>query len=136
MPRGAKRGNQNAIRHGLHALTTDDQIRPAARNQKRRLLRQIGTRASDLDPVAKGYVNLLARVLAKIDVADDYVERHGMLRADGEPQPVMKLYVSLVNSARLTMARLEDHLRAHGDDPDGGIARLIEIGERIGREQK
>lgn len=117
MARGAQAGNRNARKHGLHAVTTDDQIRPRAANHKRRLLRRIGTKASDLDPIAKGYVELLSRLLAKIEVADEFIEREGLIRADGEPQPILKVYVSLTNSARLTMQRLEGHVRGRADGP-------------------
>ena len=48
-------------------------------------------------------------------MADAYIEEHGRWRADGEPQPVMRLYVSLVNSARLCLGRLEEHLGRKGD---------------------
>jgi hypothetical protein len=128
VPRGAKVGNSNAAKHGAQA-TKSDQIATRAANQKRRLLRQIGTRESALSPTARGYLALLARLLAKLDSVDAYLDEHGLIREGGEPQPVLKLYVSLVNSARLTMQRLEDHLA----DLDGGgdaLAAIVEEGRK------
>jgi hypothetical protein len=111
MPRGARDGNSNAAKHFGRA-TKSDQIATRAASHKRRLLRQIGTRESALSPSARGYLALLARLLAKLDTVDAYLDEAGLIRSDGEPQPVLKLYVSLANSARLTMQRLEEHLRA------------------------
>jgi hypothetical protein len=87
-------------------------------------LRQIGTRESALDPIARGYVTLLARLLAKLEAVDAYLDEHGLIRADGEPQPVLRLYVSLANSARLAMQRLEAHLRESRDDGEPLAAYL------------
>ena len=57
------------------------------------------------------------RLVAKIDLIDKYVAEHGLIKADGNPQPVLALYVSLANSARLALTRLEDHLRKTKRDP-------------------
>lgn len=104
----------NATRHGA---TSSRQIVPRAARQKRRLLRQIGLRARDIDPVARGYLDLYCRAVAKVELLDDYFDEHGLLKADGEPQPATKFYVAVGNTARLALARLEDHLRAQGAAP-------------------
>lgn len=123
----AARGNTNAKRHGLYAVATKSgQIGPRAANQKRRILRQIGTRRADLDPAARGYLDLLARLLAKIEIADEFIEREGMIQPDGEVQPVLRLYVSLVNSARLTLGRLEEHLRKRSRPLGAALADYLE----------
>lgn len=128
MPKGAAPGNENALKHGAQA-TKSAQIATQASVHKRRLLRQIGTRESALSPSARGYLALLARLLAKVDAVDRYLDDVGLIRDDGEPEPVLRLYVSLVNSARLTMQRLEEHL---GDADLGGdpLAALAEEGRR------
>ena len=105
-------GNQAALRHGA---TTERQIRPLAANQKRRVLRQIGLSARDLDAIARGYLDLYVRLAAKIQLADDYIEENGLLRPDGTPQPVLAVYTTWTNAARLALARLEDHLRDRDD---------------------
>jgi hypothetical protein len=118
-------GNRNALSHGATSVA---QIRPLARNHRRRLLRRFRIRASDLDPISRGYLDLLSRTLAKIELADAWIEQHGMLREGGEPAPVMKLYVSLVNSASRTLSRLEGHIAKA--EPDG-LAVLEAEGRRL-----
>lgn len=128
MPRGALAGNSNAAKH-LAQATKSDQIATRAGNHKRRLLRQLGTRESALSPSARGYLALLARLLAKLDSVDAYLDEVGLIRADGEPQPVLKLYVSLANSTRLAMQRLEQHL-GDLDDADGALAAIVAEGQK------
>lgn len=94
------------------------QIRPVTRNHRRRILRQLGLSPRDLDPIARGYLDLFCRLSAKIDLIDRYVAEHGLLTADGEPQVALSLYVSLANSARLALARLEAHLQTSRSDPN------------------
>ena len=101
----------------LHGATSEAQVRPLARNHRRRILRQIGLRASEVDPIGRAYLDAFVRLAAKVELIDLYVAEHGLLRDDGEPQPCMRLYVSLHNSARLALQRLELHLRATGRDP-------------------
>ncbi len=98
---------------------------PIARNHRRRVLRQLRLSPRDLDPIGRGYLDSYVRLVAKIDLIDRYVAEHGLLRADGEPQPALKLYVSLANSARLALVRLEDHLRKQKRDPATVLAQYL-----------
>jgi hypothetical protein len=109
---GFTESNLVALRHGA---TSERQVSPVARNHKRRFLRQIGTRVSDLDPIGRAYLDQASRLAAKVELIDRYVDEQGLIRPDGEPQPVMRLYVSLQNSLRLALARLEQHLRSRED---------------------
>jgi hypothetical protein len=117
----AEPGNELALKHGA---TSERHIAPLARNHKRRVLRQIGLAARDLDAVARGYLDLYCRTAAKIDLCDRYLDEHGLLDEGGEPQPLMKMYVSLVNSSRLA---LEDHLHDR-------MAREESLAEYVERE--
>lgn len=121
MPKGALPGNRNTIKHGL---ASERQIRPVAARQRRNLLRQFGIRSRDLSPAAKAYLNLLARTTAKIEIADAWLAEHGMIDEQGNVAPIMRLYVSLTNSARLLTQRLETELRASGDDGEDLSAYL------------
>lgn len=121
--RAAQPGNKLALKHGL---TSADQIRPRAANHRRRFLRQKGLRLADVDPIGRGLLDLYARTAAKLDAADEYLEANGMLRPDGEPQPVMRLYVSLANSARLALVRLDAHLRERTSDPVRELNEYLE----------
>jgi hypothetical protein len=113
-PEQARPGNLNAARHGAQSAT---RIRPAARTQKRRLLRQIGLASSDLDGIGKALLDNWARAQAKVDLMDRYFTEHGFLDADGEPVGATKVYFVAVNSARLALSRLREHLNAQEHSP-------------------
>ena len=120
-------GNELSVRHGA---SSERRIAPVARAHRRRVLRQLRLRASDLDPLARGYLDLYARTLAKVELLDAYFAEHGLLTASGEPQGGARFYVSLVNSARLALSRLEAHL-ASRDPAVAGIEALIVEGRAI-----
>jgi hypothetical protein len=92
-------------------------------------LRQLRLRAGDLDPVGLAYLDSYVRLIAKVDLVDSFLDENPMIRPDGSLQPCMALYVSLQNSARLALVRLEDHLaRRPIADP---LDVLIGEGRRI-----
>jgi hypothetical protein len=120
-------GNRASTRHGAGS---DAQIRPVARAQKRRLLRQAGLRIRDFDGVGMALLDGWARAQAKVELCDRWYEQHGFLNARGEPQGPSKVYVSLLNSARLSAVRLGEHLRER-DVAGAGIEALILEGRAI-----
>jgi len=105
----AEPGNVLALVHGAHS---EAQIRPIARAQKRRLLRQIGLRANDLDGVGRALLDNYARAQGKVELLDRHFAERGFLNPDGEPSGAAKTYFVAINSARLAVARFSDHLRA------------------------
>lgn len=105
---GFAAGNVAALKHGV---SSERQIRPLAANQRRRVLRQMRLRAGDVDPIGRAHLEAYVRLQAKVDLIDRYVDEHGLIGKDGEPLACMRLYVSLQNSARLALVRLESHLR-------------------------
>jgi hypothetical protein len=110
-----------------HGVANSTEIARRARNVRRRILYQLRLSPADLDQVGRGYLALYCRLCAKIEIADAYIEEHGLLRADGEPPPVLKLYVSLVNSARNTLAKLEAHVAAaKREDPMAAAQAWLE----------
>jgi hypothetical protein len=113
-----------AATHGAHS---EAQIRPLARTQTRAFLRRNGLRGSDLDGVQRAYLDGWARAQSKIVLIDKHLAEHGLIRADGELQAVMKSYVSLVNTARLNMAKLEESLHNRQDnDPQAALNAYLE----------
>jgi len=116
-------GNTLAVKHGA---TAERQYQPVARVHRRRVLRQLGLRAGDLDPIGKGYLDLYVRSMAKVELADRWLSEHGLLRADGEPQPVLRVYSTWTNSARLALARLEAHLGARVRSPEAELRDYID----------
>ena len=125
--RGFPPGHTLSLKHGA---TSERQIRPLARAHRRRVLRQMRLRAGDVDPIGRAHLDAYVRLQAKVDLIDRYVEEHGMILPDGEPQPVMRLYVSLQNSARLALQRLEQHLR-DGVLVDEPLATIEAEGRRL-----
>src|SRR5205085_9994201 len=91
---------------------SEPQVRRMATVQKRRMLRQIGLRMHDLDAVALGYLDLWARAQSKVELYDGWAAEHGYLTAAGESPPWVKEYFAAINSARLALGKLADHLKA------------------------
>src|SRR5581483_2534460 len=96
------------MRHGAHS---ERRVGSASANHRRRLLRQLGLRVGDLDPLARGYLDQYVTPRAKLDLLDAYFEEHGLLKPSGEAHGATRFYVSLANSARLSLGRFEEHLR-------------------------
>jgi hypothetical protein len=97
-----------------HGAKSPARIARVARSQKRRLLRQIGLRASDLDGVGLALLDNWARAQAKVELLDQHFARVGLLDDEGEPIGATKLYFTALNSARLAVARLAEHLKVRG----------------------
>ena len=95
-----------------HGARSEVHVKRVATVQKRRLLRQIGLRMHDLDAVALGYLDLWARAQSKVELYDSWASEHGYLNASGESPPWVKEYFSAINSTRLALAKLADHLKA------------------------
>jgi hypothetical protein len=68
--------NTNALRHGSRS---ERRVRPVAAQHRRLLLRRLNLKARELDALGRAYVYLLARLYAKITLADDYIEAHGLI---------------------------------------------------------
>jgi hypothetical protein len=101
----------------VHGAASERYVRPLAKNHRRRVLRALGLRAGELDPIGRAYLTHYSRDIAKIDLLDRYYDQHGLLLPDGRPQKSTSLYVQLSNSARQHLAKLEQHLRQTGHDP-------------------
>jgi hypothetical protein len=119
---GFQPGNTFAVKSGV---TSERQIRPVARNHRRRVLRQIGLRASEVDPVGRAHLELLCRATSKIELLDRYVDEHGLVRPDGTLQPCMRIYPTLLNTARASLKALERHLRQRKPDERFDFAAML-----------
>jgi hypothetical protein len=102
-------GNLNSSTHGAHSPA---RIAPVARAQRRRFLRQTGLRASDLEGLGLALLDNWARAQAKVVLLDAHFAEVGFLDETGEPVPATKLYFTALNSARLALVRLNEHLKA------------------------
>lgn len=100
--------------------------------QKRRLLRQIGLRMHDLDAIALGYLDLWARAQSKVELYDSWAHEHGYLNAAGESPPWVKEYFAALNSSRLALGKLAEHLKAR---EGSGLQAWLE-GELAGEESR
>ena len=117
-----------------HGGRSEPRVKAVATIQKRRLLRQIGLRLGDLDAVAFGYLDLWARAQSKVELYDGWAAEHGYLTAAGESPSWVREYFAAINSARLALAKLADHLKQRGGEPSmvmllQGEARRLENGK-------
>lgn len=99
-----------------HGARSPGEIRRVARVQKRRLLRQAGLRASELDGLGLAYLDTWARAAAKVEMLDKWAAEHGFVDEDGNLPPWHSFYLAALNSARLSLGRFEEHLKARGDE--------------------
>ena len=111
---GFESGNAVALRHGARS---ERQIARRATVEKRRLLRQIGIRQSDLESVGQALLLNWSRAAAALTLMDDYAAHQGWLDENGEPRGFARLYVSMLNAERLALRALGEHLRADVRDP-------------------
>jgi hypothetical protein len=115
-------GNTAATTHGA---TSERQIGTEAANQKRRLLRQIGLRANQLDGIGRALLDNYCRAQAKVVLLDHYFDREGFLTAKGTPRAATRVYFTAVNSARLALVRLNEHLKELQADPNQALADYL-----------
>lgn len=101
-----------------HGLRSERRIKPLARSKKRAFLRRNGLLASALDGPTLAHLNRWARMEAMADLAQRYLDEHGLIRDDGEPQPVLRYLVAVENGGRLAMKALEEALRSRKVEGD------------------
>jgi hypothetical protein len=112
-----------------HGGQSEYQIRSKARAHRRRLMRQMNLRIGDLDGIALGYLDGWARAQAVVDILGEHFSERGLIDAEGNPLPSLRVYFTGLNSARLALNRLAEHLERH----DGGGEALEDyVVERYG----
>jgi hypothetical protein len=95
-----------------HGARSESLVRYVGTVQKRRLLRQVGLRSSDLDGVGIAYLDAWARAQSKVELMDQWSAEHGFLTPEGNPPPFVLTYFAAVNSARLAIDKFACHMRA------------------------
>lgn len=117
-----------------HGATSERRIVRRATVEMRRLLRQIGLRQADLESVGRALLLNWARAAAALHLMDEYAQREGWLDADGEPRGFARLYISMLNTERLALKALGEHLRSREADPFGPLNAFLEktYGDRDG----
>jgi hypothetical protein len=114
-------GNQAALVHGAQSARAVTR----ATAEKRRLLRAMGLRQSDLAALGRALLDNLAACRVKRKMLDDYFEEKGLLDARGNPRGATRIYTSLVNSERLALKALEGYLREQHYDPTQALADYL-----------
>jgi hypothetical protein len=127
--RGFQRDNTLSLVHGGQS---EARIRSTARVQKRRFLRRIGLRASELDGVGLALLDNWARAQAKVEILDRHFEQVGLLDGDGEPRPATRIYFTALNSSRLSATRLAEHLKARGMGEASMVVVMAERARGVG----
>jgi len=98
----------------VHGARSPHQITVSSKAQKRRILRQLGLKASDLDGVGAALLDNWSRSQGKVMLLDLFFEKEGFLDPQGMPRDAARIYFQAVNSARLSATRLAEHLKARG----------------------
>jgi len=93
-------------------VTKPSEIAPLARRHRRRVLRQLRISPRELDGPGRGYLQLVARTMAKLDALDAYFADHPYVREDGTVPPAATLYPTLVNTSARALSQLEAHIAA------------------------
>ena len=125
--------NARARKHGAHSPA---QIVRAAEVQKRRLLRQVGLRASELDGIGLALLDNWARAEAKVELLDQHFATAGSLDAGGEPSGASKVYFTALNSARLAAVRLAEHLGTRSGGEPSMVLVLQGKATRVAEEAR
>jgi hypothetical protein len=101
---------QAALRHGGRSQVL---ARRRSGYVKQSILQPLGLRYADLSQIAKRYLDLYARVVAKIEMYDAHAAEYGFLDAEGNSPPWIVQYYAAVNSAARLLAKLDAHLARH-----------------------
>jgi hypothetical protein len=105
-----KQRQSAALKHGArsHVVT-----RRRAGYVKQSVLQAVGLRYADLDPIARRYLDLYARVATKLALYDEWAEVNGYLGPDGSTPPWTREYYAAINSAARLLSKLDAHLHRH-----------------------
>jgi hypothetical protein len=123
-PNPAGAGNTRAVSHGAHS---EPAVRHAATVQKRRLLRQVGLRAADLDGAGLAYLDNWARAQAKVELMDAYANEHGWIDPEGKPPAFAAFYFTALNAARRALDGFVKYLKERGK---GEPSMVVELAAR------
>ena len=104
---------QRRVAATVHGAKSEHQIRSVARAHKRRLMRQMGMRICDLDGITLAYLDGWARAWAKVTLLDEHFAEHGLI-APGGTDALLRVYFTALNTSRLQLQRLSEHLARHG----------------------
>jgi hypothetical protein len=101
---------QAALVHGARSQVL---VRRRAGYIKQGVLQPLGLRYADLSQIAKRYLDLYSRVVAKIEAYDAHAAEHGFIDAEGNAPPWIAQYYAAINSAARLLAKLDAHLARH-----------------------
>jgi len=111
--------NDNATTHGAYSRDrVDPGLRRLETRVKRRELAARGLRVSELDKRARVLLQDYVHIKARVEAIEEFTERQGLLDQIGEPLPVLKLYIALLNAGARAQARFDDYLQATSEEPD------------------
>jgi hypothetical protein len=77
-----------------------------------------GALASELSPEQLAYLETWARAMAKAELIDRHIAEHGLFRENGELQPAMTLFLTLLHMAVVAEGKPCEQDRPGGQDLD------------------
>lgn len=111
-----------------HGARSEARVSARATVQKRRLLRQVGLRMSDLDGLGQALLDSWARAQSKVELMDEWSSEHGWLDEKGNAPGFVATYFAALNSARLALGKLGEYLKERPD------ATPLDVLQATGRE--
>jgi hypothetical protein len=102
------------MRHGARSEAV---VRRQAGYIKQSVLQPLGIRQAELSAVARRYLDLYARCLAKVQLMDAWVEQHGWVDEAGNLPGFSATYFAALNAARLALREFEKHVEIPEVDP-------------------
>jgi hypothetical protein len=98
-----------AVKHGV---TSPNENRRQSDHSSATVSEQNALRVGDLDAIGRARLDGWARAQAKCELLDRYFSEHGLFNDKGEPRPAAAIYFTALNSARLALTKLEEHLHS------------------------
>jgi hypothetical protein len=74
----------------------------------------MGMRIGDLDGISLAFVDGWARSHAVVTILTEHYTQNGLFRPDGEVDPSVRTFFTGINSSRLQLQRLAEHLAKIG----------------------
>jgi len=126
---GAEAANDRALKHGgQSARLTEATAQEITVTLTASLTEAVA--ADSLDPITVELVRLYAAARAPVENFNRWAAENGYLTPGGKPHPFLKVYFTAINSARLALRDLRDHLRDSGEQRAASVVVQMQARER------
>ena len=113
-----------------HGARSEPRVKQLALNKRRTLLRHLGLRQEQLDGIGRAHLKDWSMAAAVAELYFDHLDANGLVDESGEGPGYMKTWLAAVNSSRLCLVKLAEHLKATRTGEPSMIAQLQEYAQR------